>query len=100
MNPVASARRLALPTALLLLTALAACSTKDTPTTLPAGPDTISITHAALYPESMAYDAASDRFLLGSLTAGAVGQVATDGTYSPLADDAQLVSSTGILAFL
>lgn len=96
MSPFASTRRLTLPAALTLLAALAACSTKDTPAAQPTGPDTISITRPALYPESMAYDAASDRFLLGSLTAGAVGQVAVDGTYTPLADDAQLVSSTGL----
>ena len=98
MNFLFSARHLARPLAFTLFTALAACS-KDAaaPDTPPAVPVAITINRAALYPEGFAYDAAADRFLLGSLTAGALGQVAVDGTYSPLADDAQLVSFTGLL---
>jgi sugar lactone lactonase YvrE len=93
MNFFAAARRAALP-AFTLLATLSACSHKDTAT--PVGPDTVTITRTALYPESMTYDAGSRRFLLGSLTAGAVGQVQDDGTYTVFADDAHLVSTTGI----
>lgn len=59
-------------------------------------PDMITINQSALYPESMAYDAANKRFIVGSLTAGTLGQVKADGTYLPFADDDQLVSTTGI----
>lgn len=44
----------------------------------------------------MAYDAANHRFILGSLPSGALGQVLDNGTYTAFADDAQLVSTTGI----
>lgn len=93
MHFSAFVRQLALP-ALTLLATLAACSDKNAAT--PAGPDMITINRPALYPESMAYDAANHHFLVGSLTAGAVGQVQDDGTYAVFADDAQLVSTTGI----
>lgn len=96
MNFFASARQLSLPT-LTLLAALSACTDKDAPAAVPAAPEHITISRPALYPESMTYDAASNRFLLGSLTAGAVGQVQDDGTYTVFADDAQLVSTTSLL---
>ncbi|MBC8151830.1 MAG: hypothetical protein H7Z72_02860 [Bacteroidetes bacterium] len=47
-------------------------------------PDTIAIHRPALYPESMAYDAASQCFIVGSLTTGTLGQVRADGTYFTL----------------
>ena len=95
MNFSSITRQFALP-ALALLATLTACSDQDTPFT-PAAPDTITISRPALYPESMAFDAASRRFLVGSLTAGTIGEVKDDGTYTPFANDAQLVSTTGIL---
>jgi len=92
----AFARQFALP-ALSLLATLSSCSDKETEVpAAPANPDAITITRPALYPESMAYDAANSHFLVGSLTAGALGQVKDDGTYTTFADDAQLVSTTGI----
>jgi len=97
MNFFASARRVALPATLTLLAALSACSDKDKATPDSAAPDKITINRPALYPESMTFDATNNRFLLGSLTAGAIGQVQDDGAYTAFADDAQLVSTTGIL---
>ncbi len=96
MNFPAFARQFALP-AYTLLATLSACSdSKTVAPAAPANPETITITRAALYPESMAYDAANAHFLVGSLTAGAVGQVKDDGTYTTFAEDAQLVSTTGV----
>lgn len=79
--------------------ALAACSDKDhdSPAAPAAGPDAITISRPALYPESMAYDDAGGRFLVGSLATGALGQVQADGSYAVFADDARLVSTTGVL---
>lgn len=89
----APARRLA-PLAGLL--ALAACSKNDIPIAQPEAPETVVFTKSALYPEGLQYDAAGSRFLVGSQTAGALGAVADDGTYSVFADDAALVSTVGL----
>lgn len=76
----------------LLLSLTTACSDP----TAPGLPDTIPINRPALYPESMTYDAVGKRFIVSSLTAGAIGQVTADGIYTLLADDEQLVSTTGL----
>lgn len=89
----APARRLA-PLAGLL--ALAACSKDDIPIAPPEAPETVVFTKAGLYPEGLQYDAVGSRFLVSSQTAGALGAVADDGTYSVFADDAALVSTIGL----
>ena len=61
-----------------------------------AAPDQVSFTQANLYPEGAQYDDQNGRFLVSSQTAGRIGQVADDGTYTQFADDAQLVSSVGL----
>lgn len=79
------------------LTLLLALTTACSDAAAPGLPDTITINRPALYPESMTYDAVGRRFIVGSLTAGAIGQVTADGTYTLLTDDEQLVSTIGLL---
>lgn len=69
-----------------------ACSEKRAP----AGPDTISFTKPALYPEGVEYDAKGGHFLVSSLHEGKVGAVTLDGKYSVLVNDPELVSAVGI----
>lgn len=59
-------------------------------------PDQVTFTQAGLYPEGTQYDAANGRFLVSSQTAGHLGQVKDDGTYTHFADDAQLISTIGL----
>ncbi|MFD1469848.1 SMP-30/gluconolactonase/LRE family protein [Hymenobacter caeli] len=92
-SPGFTARRLA-PLAAAL--ALAACSKNDIAIAPPAVPDAVVFTVPGLYPEGLQYDATGGRFLVGSQTAGALGAVADDGTYSVFADDASLVSTIGL----
>lgn len=87
------ARRLA-PLAALL--ALAACSKVDIPIAPPATPETVAFTVPNLYPEGLQYDVQSSRFLVSSLTAGTLGAVTDDGTYTVFADNPALVSSVGL----
>ncbi len=87
------ARRLA-PLAAVL--ALAACSKTDIPIAPPATPETVAFNRAGLYPEGLQYDAQNNHFLVSSQTAGALGAVADDGSYTVFADDPALVSSVGL----
>ncbi len=89
-------QRLALPTTGALLLFLAACATKPTPGGAVVTPATVTITRPNLYPEGLAYDAATNHFLVSSFTAGTLGQVQPDGTYTTFADDPQLISSLGL----
>lgn len=79
-------------TSALLLTA-AACGKKDSLSDLP---NQINFTQANLYPEGTQYDDANGRFLVSSQTAGSIGRVDDDGTYTQFADDAQLISTIGL----
>lgn len=87
-----------LPAALLLSSLLTACDKDETATvaTPPPPPDAVTFTQAGRYPEGVQYDATNTRFLVGSLTTGAVGQVKDDGTYTVFTDDSQLISSVGL----
>ena len=86
-----------LPTALLGVSLLAACTNDDEPgPPAPSQPDAIGFSQANLYPEGVQYDASGKRFLVSSLTTGAVGQVKDDGTYALFADNAALLSSVGM----
>lgn len=97
--PLASVRRL-VPAVLLAAGLLTACDNDETgtaiPTPLPPPPDAVAFTRAGLYPEGVQYDAGNTRFLVSSLTTGAIGQVLDDGTYAVFTDNAQLVSSVGM----
>ena len=74
---------------------LAACADdKDVATLGP--PAQVNFTQAGLYPEGTQYDDANGRFLVSSQTAGRIGQVKDDGTYSQFADDPQLISTIGL----
>lgn len=75
-----------------LLLSAAACD-KDNDA---SDPSQVTFTQAGLYPEGTQYDDDNDRFLVSSQTAGRIGQVKDDGTYTQFADDAQLVSTIGL----
>jgi len=76
-----------------LLLATAACD-KDNDDN--DDPNQVTFTQAGLYPEGTQYDDDNDRFLVSSQTAGRIGQVKDDGTYTQFADDAQLISTIGL----
>ncbi len=100
----ASARRFAAAAWLLSGLLTVSCSDDDNNdnNNAPAAPSLISFTQAGLYPENMQYDAAGRRFLVSSVTAGNIGQVADDGTYSVFASATNaagtrfIASSTGV----
>src|SRR5215213_1773212 len=54
------------------------------------------IQRPGLDPECIEYDAAHERFLLGSLSEGTIFEVTDDGTITPFIEDEDLVSSVGI----
>jgi sugar lactone lactonase YvrE len=75
-----------------LLLSAAACD-KDNDS---SDPSQVTFTQTGLYPEGTQYDANNSRFLVSSQTAGRIGQVKDDGTYTPFVDDAQLISTIGL----
>lgn len=79
-----------------LLPLAAACDNDDDRVVPAALPDQVSFTQTGLYPEGQQYDSQGSRFLVSSQTAGRVGQVRDDGTYTAFGDDASLVSTIGL----
>lgn len=75
---------------------LAACDNDDDPALPTTPPDQVNFTQTGLYPEGQQYDSQGSRFLVSSQTAGRIGQVSDDGTYTPFGDDASLVSTIGL----
>jgi len=59
-------------------------------------PDVILIEQPALYPEGIEYDAVNDRFLVGSLSQGGIGEVTGSGAPTALISDTDVPSSVGI----
>ncbi|MCP4106415.1 MAG: hypothetical protein GY749_12925 [Desulfobacteraceae bacterium] len=59
-------------------------------------PDLILIERENLFPEGIEYDAANNRFLIGSLTEGTIFAVADDGSYQAFIEDDALVSTLGL----
>jgi sugar lactone lactonase YvrE len=51
-----------------------------------------------LYPEGVAYSAKRNSFYVSSIHYGKIGKVDTKGNYTPFVDDAELVSTLGLLA--
>ncbi|MGI4872943.1 MAG: hypothetical protein ACRYFX_17420 [Janthinobacterium lividum] len=76
-----------------LVLAAAGCHKDNDPA---SPPSQVTFTQAGLYPEGTQYDNQNSRFLVSSQTAGRIGQVQEDGTYSTFADDAQLISTIGL----
>ncbi|MCA9911647.1 MAG: SMP-30/gluconolactonase/LRE family protein, partial [Anaerolineae bacterium] len=66
----------------------------DTMPEEPAG--TIHIESPGLFPEGIEYDAVGERFLVGSLTQGAIFEVRQDGEPTMIIDDPDVSSSVGI----
>lgn len=66
------------------------------PATAAALPDLVTITSPGLHPEGIEWDAASGRFLVGSVTTGVVAAVGDDGTHEVLVDDPDVMASIGI----
>ncbi|SNC59836.1 Sugar lactone lactonase YvrE [Hymenobacter gelipurpurascens] len=79
-----------------LLFSAASCSDDDDNDAAPSLPETVAFTQANLFPEGVQYDAKNTRYYVSSQTAGTVGQVKDDGTYSVFAENAALVSSIGM----
>jgi sugar lactone lactonase YvrE len=59
-------------------------------------PARIILDAPGLLTEGIEYDAARKRFLVGSLSQGTVFEVAADGSFTPVVEDDELVSSVGI----
>jgi sugar lactone lactonase YvrE len=59
-------------------------------------PDRIDVEREGFHPEGIEYDAAGERFLLGSLTEGTIFAVTDDSTITPFIEDPDLLSSVGI----
>jgi sugar lactone lactonase YvrE len=59
-------------------------------------PKSLSFRQPGLYPEGTQYDSQSGRFLVSSQTAGRIGQIADDSTYTTFADNDSLISSIGL----
>jgi sugar lactone lactonase YvrE len=49
-----------------------------------------------VYPESVAYSARQNTFLVGSVRHGTIGKVSAEGRYVPFIQDKALISSTGL----
>lgn len=58
--------------------------------------EALTVRRPALYPETIAYDGARSRFLLGSLREGAIYAVDAQGAVSPVVNDPRLCSVLGI----
>jgi len=78
------------------LLVLAAACKKDKDMATASLPAAITFSQAGLYPEGTQYDDQQAHFLVSSQTAGRIGQVADDGTYTTFADDGQLISTIGL----
>lgn len=59
-------------------------------------PDRIDVAREGFFPEGIEYDAAGERFLLGSLAEGTIFAVTDDGTIAPFIEDTDLLSTVGI----
>lgn len=59
-------------------------------------PDRIVFQSSNLFPEGVEWDAAGERFLIGSLTLGTIFEVGDDGTITPFIEDEDLMASVGI----
>jgi sugar lactone lactonase YvrE len=77
------------------LAGLTSCGHAPAVTLEPSGP-TLIVRKPALYPETIEYEPARDRFLLGSFRGGAIYAVSRDGTATVLVDDPRLCSVLGI----
>ena len=91
--PTFTSRRPARLLLACLLPLAVACDHDATPDLYPAQ---ITFSQAGLYPEGSQYDTQNRRFLVSSQTAGRLGQVDLDGTYTAFADDAALISTIGL----
>ncbi len=59
-------------------------------------PDRIVFQAPNLFPEGIEWDATGERFLIGSLTLGAISAVSDDGAITPFIEDEDLMASAGI----
>jgi hypothetical protein len=72
---------LKLTAAVLFTVGMASCS-KNSDEATPNDPATVSLTKASLHPEGVGYDKGRNRFLVSSLTEGAIYSVKDDGMLS------------------
>ena len=59
-------------------------------------PATIVVEKEALYPEGIAWDAANQRFLVGSINEGSIYAVSDAGDFSVMVEDEVLISTIGL----
>ncbi len=79
-----------------LLLAPSACSVRASQSSAAAAAEKLQIAQPALFPESIAYDARADRFLVGSFRDGGLYEVSRGGALHRLVDDARLSSVLGV----
>ncbi len=88
---------------LCALVLLSACQTQGN-NVLPQDPVTpafgerINFTQAGLFPEGIDYDPVKQNFLVSSVRLGTVGRVNSEGFYTGLVNDEEILSAIGILA--
>ncbi|WP_461105436.1 gluconolaconase [Spirosoma koreense] len=82
---------------ILLSLCVVACNTDDPEFDSPLIPARIAFTANRLYPEGIAFDPATGRFLVSSITQGKIGYVDEQGHYlSFIESDTQLISAIGL----
>ena len=79
-----------------LLLSATSCSDDDDNDSSPSLAETVAFSQAKLYAEGVQHHAKNSRYLVSSQTAGTVGQVKDDGTYTAFAENAALVSTIGM----
>jgi len=59
-------------------------------------PTEVAFAQAGIMPEGVEWDAANERFLVGSLSTGTIYAISDDGTIEPFIEDEELASTVGI----
>ncbi|MBE0688725.1 MAG: SMP-30/gluconolactonase/LRE family protein [Anaerolineae bacterium] len=81
---------------LLLLALLAGVAVAQDSDMMGDLPSEVAFAQPGIMPEGVEWDAAHERFLVGSLTTGTIYAIADDGTIEPFIEDDELASTVGI----
>ncbi|MCC6614175.1 MAG: hypothetical protein IT320_11905 [Anaerolineae bacterium] len=77
----------------VLVAGVALAQESDTMTDLPSE---VAFTEPGIMPEGVEWDAANERFLVGSLSTGTIRAISDDETIEPFIEDDELASTVGI----